>query len=280
MVKTLPYGVGSGNEMVARSMDRLHGAKLIRSAHLGGAKLLLTFEDAAQRKWIVQMAVIEHVEGKLPPMVNERAAKDVGAGRGRGKRVIAYEANHQYSQKGSWTARELEEGNLPLYWSETWLRDQLAGLGSLSEVGRVHGYKISTLENWRSRHGLDSIKPQKTEAKAKLLKAWEAGQKKRVPPTAGELATQFGVAHSSASNWIQEAILGPDEFKRQKALEVQRRIKARASVLRMYDGGERNLARMADKSGLRRVSVFKILEKERGHTKRKKVHRAKKTPKT
>ena len=101
----------------------------------------------------------------------------------------------------AFTADELREKNLPLYWNEDWLRKELDRLGSYTEIARTHGFpSATTIASYAKRKfGID-VQGQFEEKRKKVVEEYKKGDTTHL-----ELAKKYDVAVATVYRWLSES---------------------------------------------------------------------------
>lgn len=165
-------------------MDAAHveviGASLEGSA---GLKLILSVDG---ERLVITAASVEVVDGDLAA-----ASRKVKGHRGRYNRVKRPEAL---------TIEELRERNLPLYWNEHWLRQELERLGSYAEIARVHGFPSPvTIASYAKRKFGISVQKDYDRKRRAVYQDFDTGDYTHL-----ELANRHGVGVATVYRWLQE----------------------------------------------------------------------------
>lgn len=256
--KTERYSFGSHEEVVAASLQGVMGK--FKATWLGGRHVILLLTNAAGEKIQLTVSVMEHVAGRTWDLPDDKASKDVGVGRGKGRRVVTGDAAWELGQKDDWREDELRAAGLPLYASREWFQRELGECGSIAEMGRRFGYKTSTLENWASRHEI-SLKPRKTTVRERVLAEYEESDPK---PSFSALAESHGVSVQSVSRWVKEEYGNPEEIARAKEERRMETERKKAHCLELWDKGVHNLNDLRQMTGLNWETINRHLERHRG----------------
>lgn len=134
----------------------------------------------------ISVADVRLVEGSI-----EQAVEKTKGLRGRYNRIKRPEA---------FTLDELKERNLPLYWNEQWLRQELDRLGSYAEIARAHGYpSATTIASYAKRKFGISIQKDFDAKRQAVLEDFESGDYTQL-----ELAERHGVGVATVYRWLAE----------------------------------------------------------------------------
>lgn len=145
-------GLKPSPEDLARALDDAGGLRLIRTRYTGHRnQAVLTF-DWQGKPLQFTVAITEVLGGEVPQNTRNRSTDERNPGR------IA----HLVKGKAHWTEDECRREGLPLYHSETWLRDALKRLGSQAEIQRVYGYSNQILSRRLLALGIET-RPRTTE---------------------------------------------------------------------------------------------------------------------
>lgn len=126
------------------------------------------------------------VEGSI-----QEAQKESKGLRGRYNRIKNPEA---------FSVEELKERNFPLYWNEAWLRQELARLGSYSEIARQHGFKNpTTIASYAKRKFGISVQRDYEPIRLAVIEEFETGEYTQL-----ELAEKHGVGIATVYRWLAE----------------------------------------------------------------------------
>jgi len=164
---------GSGKSEVIAARANEDGTMFVRY-DIDGYELAITFE--APRL----------VEGSI-----QKAQKESKGLRGRYNRIKNPE---------SFSVEELKERNFPLYWNEAWLRQELARLGSYSEIARQHGFKNpTTIASYAKRKFGISVQRDYEPIRLAVIEDFETGEYTQL-----ELAEKHNVGIATVYRWLAE----------------------------------------------------------------------------
>lgn len=123
---------------------------------------------------------------------------DLGAAKRNAKGLRGRYNRYKRPQKLS--VKELKERNLPLYWNERWLRNELKRLGSYAEIARVHGFPSAvTIASFAKRKfGIEIQKGYELKRRG-VYEDFDSGRY-----THPELARKHGVAEATVYRWLRE----------------------------------------------------------------------------
>ena len=148
-----------------------------------GLKLILSIDG---EEVVIAAASVEIVEGDLAAAIRKAKGR-----RGRYNRIKRPEAL---------TIKELHERNLPLYWNEQWLRQELQRLGSYAEIARVHGYPSAvTIASYAKRKFGISVQDDYDRKRQAVYQDFDTGDYTHL-----ELADRNGVGVATVYRWLQQ----------------------------------------------------------------------------
>ena len=98
---------------------------------------------------------------------------------------------------------ELRERNLPLYWNEQWLREQLASHGTYTAIARKYGFpSASTIAAYAKRNFGINVQAEYDRKREDIVRRVLDNSE---DVTHLELAREYGVAVATVYRWLMEA---------------------------------------------------------------------------
>ncbi len=155
-----------------------------------------------------------------------------------------YELNTIYREANSrgyiWPEEELHERQLPLYWSEAWVRARLAEGKSIKQLAILTGSPQTTVQNHLRMHFDIRAYQQLTEERIELIRTrYLAGESRRA------IATDMGISNVTVGKYLRDLPTDPEwaaqELRVAQSEQIQRQ-PAEAEVLPSNVQGLRNRA--------------------------------------
>lgn len=114
-----------------------------------------------------------------------------------------YELNTIYREANSrgyiWPEEELRERQLPLYWSEAWVRARLAEGKSINQLAILTGSPQTTVQNHLRMHFNIRAYQQLTEERIELIRTrYLAGESRRA------IATDMGISNVTVGKYLKD----------------------------------------------------------------------------
>lgn len=163
----------------AREFITGSAARVVRASTLYGDDVRVVLEDAEGRQFEVDLRVLSGLRAV------EEAVQPVPR--------TPRELERLYQSRRRWPQADLRAGELPMYWSASWLRAALTEHRSLEEITAKTGYSADVLKRWRRRHKIKG-NPRHEAIRA----AWRSGKYR----TRGALAQAWGISESTVSQII------------------------------------------------------------------------------
>lgn len=105
-----------------------------------------------------------------------------------------------------WQEAELQERNLPLYWSETWVRNRLAEGKSVKQIALLCGSPLTTVSNYLRRvYNIQAHRILTEEDIAAIRQRYAAGESRR------HIAADMGVTATTVGKYLKGL---PTEYER------------------------------------------------------------------
>ncbi|GAA5514894.1 hypothetical protein Dcar01_03658 [Deinococcus carri] len=130
-----------------------------------------------------------------------------------------YELGSIYKEAASrghvWTEEELRGRNLPLYWSETWVRARLAEGKSVSQLSILSGSHQRTVQQHvRVIHGIQTFHTLTEAEITSIRERYAAGEPRK------EIAADLGVSNVTIGKYLK----GMPTEREREAREVRERV--------------------------------------------------------
>ena len=174
-------------EIFAESLHDCGDIKLLRIAHLAGKRVIFYF-DWQGNEISFTADIAEVIKGDIPEFPRSRKGDMGNVRHGLESKLV-----HK-----KWDEHELRREKLPLYWSEEWLKNKYAELGSYTAIQKQYGYDETTMSGHAQAYHDWSPKKENANKKENLLTDFATGKY-----TMAELAKKYGVGKATAWRWVK-----------------------------------------------------------------------------